>query len=761
MNLPRMVVALLPAVVLVFAVSSASGDEWEPVPGRLLSRFAKDVDPGAVHPEYPRPHLRRERWRNLNGLWQFSVAAPDGAPPVGKELAGKILVPFPVESSLSGQGKMAHRVWYRRYFEVPDAWRGDRILLHFGAVDWEARVWVNGEKLGIHRGGYDAFSFDVTGALRQSGPQELVVGVCDPTDMGFQPRGKQVLKPRGIWYTPTTGIWQTVWLEPVPHTGIRGLKVVPDVDRSLVRVTVAGCGTGADHSVRIIVREKGEHGVRQVTGSGPPGKAIEVPLSSPRLWSPATPFLYDLEVHLLEGERVLDRVQSYFGMRKISVGKGAGNIARILLNDEFLFQLGPLDQGFWPDGLYTAPTDEALRYDIEVMKRLGFNMVRKHVKIEPHRWYYWCDRLGLLVWQDMPSGDRYARKGRGAIDRSEESAGQFETELRRLVEGFGNHPSIVMWVVFNEGWGQYDTKRLTNRVRKLDPGRLVCSASGWNDVAGVGDVHDIHAYPGPASPQPEDSRAAVLGEFGGLGLPIREHVWQEKKNWGYRNMKTRAELNRNYLALLSSLRFLISHPGLSAAVYTQITDVEIEVNGLMTYDRAVIKVDSAQLRDAHRILYQPPPRLEVAVATSEKQPAHWRYSFEKPPSGWFRSGFDDRGWKRGPGGFGTKGTPGAVVRSEWKSGEIWLRRSFELDDLKGGTLVLRIHHDEDVEVYLNGIPAAKRGGYTVEYIHVEISPEACSSLECGSNVMAVHCRQTRGGQYIDAGLVRLMDEKRE
>jgi beta-galactosidase/beta-glucuronidase len=502
--------------------------EWQPADGPLMTKWANDVSPDNVHPEYPRPQMVRERWMNLNGLWQLAFAEAGEAPPLGRELPEQILVPFPVESALSGVMKRADRLWYRRTVEIPDEWSGDDLLLHFGAVDWEATVYFNGHKLGVHRGGYDAFQFEVSQLLRDEGPQEIVVGVFDPTNAGTQPRGKQVNNPRGIYYTPTTGIWQTVWLEPVPRARIDSIHVVPDVDGGQAKINVSAARTNENHTIEAVV-SAGTLEVARI--ERPAGEPIVIDLPDARLWSPDDPFLYDVHVSLGDGRRTVDEVDSYFGMRKIEVAKDDAGVNRILLNGEFVFQVGPLDQGFWPDGLYTAPTDEALRYDVEITKRLGFNMTRKHVKVEPARWYTWCDRLGLLVWQDMPSGDRSVRRGEGEMTRTEEAARQFELELRRMIEGRRSHPSIVMWVVFNEGWGQFDTVRLTNWVKQFDPTRLANCASGWNDYP-AGDVLDIHAYPGPRAPDPQPDRAGVLGEFGGLGLgvdghrqPRRTHPW--------------------------------------------------------------------------------------------------------------------------------------------------------------------------------------------------------------------------------------------
>jgi beta-galactosidase/beta-glucuronidase len=733
--------------LLLWAAIPAGAAEWQPARGPLKTRWGADVSPDRVHPEYPRPQMRRPRWQNLNGLWQLAVAGESEAPPLGRDLTEHILVPFPVESALSGVMKRAERLWYRRHFTVPRDWAGQRVLLHFGAVDWEAKVWVNGRLLTTHRGGYDAFSSDVTDALKPGGQQELVVGVWDPSDGGTQPRGKQVRKPSGIWYTPTTGIWQTVWLEPVPAAGIGALKIVPDVPGRKAIVTVTGLDGAARHAVRLTCRDGKEVAA---TAEGRLGESVDLKLTDPKLWSPETPFLYDLRVEVNDSGRVVDAVDGYFAMRSVGIGPDGKGVMRLLLNGKPVFQVGPLDQGFWPDGLYTAPTDEALRFDVAWMKKLGFNMVRKHVKVEPDRWYWWCDKLGLLVWQDMPSGDRNIDPGKPDLRRSPESARQYERELRAMIDGLYNHPCVVQWVVFNEGWGQFDTERITRWTKEYDPTRLVDCASGWNDRA-VGDVLDIHVYPGPGAPPPPKDRAGVLGEFGGLGLGVDGHTWAAK-SWSYQGTASREELTRRYERLWQRVHGLREERGLAAAVYTQLTDVETEINGLLTYDRAVLKVDPARAAAAARGDFSAVPQMREVVPTSQDRGLLWRYTFDRPAADWFRADFDDSGWKQGPGGFGTKWTPGAVVRTEWKTGDVWIRRAVSLPARLPAELYLRLHHDEDAEVYLNGVLAAKVSGYTTEYEDVPVRPEARAALQPGRNVIAVHCRQTTGGQYIDVGL---------
>ena len=748
--------ALLQAGLTTFA---AGADQWKPADGPLKTLWAKDVSPTNALPEYPRPQMVRKDWQNLNGLWQFQAAQAGEEAPFGKDLKEQILVPYPVESALSGVMRHEPRMWYRRTFDVPADWKGRHVLLHFDAVDWEATVYLNGKKLATHKGGYDAFGFDITGFLKPDGPQELLVGVFDPTnehdknnpEAGNQPRGKQVIKPGGIMYTPTSGIWQTVWIEPVNPAFIEGLHIVPDVEGQKLQITVdaqnAGHGATVTADAKFDSTEEGKAFSSSTSASGPAGKPIILQVNNPQLWSPDHPNLYSLHVKLTSKGKVADEVDSYFAMRKISLGKDEQGITRLLLNNKFVFQVGPLDQGFWPDGIYTAPTDAALKFDIEAEKKLGFNMVRKHVKVEPERWYYWADKLGLLVWQDMPAGD----------NRTPESRTQFEHELDRMILGRGNHPSIVMWVVFNEGWGEkeYDVPAAVEHVRKLDPSRLIDDASGWTDQ-GVGDVMDMHHYPDPSMPKPEEKRAAVLGEFGGLGLPVEGHMWRKtEKNWGYRKIADQEHLTAAYVKMLSRA-WQLKDKGLSACVYTQTTDVETESNGLLTYDREIFKVDPEKASAAAqgRIV----EHVKTIAATSQDQPQTWRYTLTAPGNDWVKPDFNDSSWKEAPGGFGTEKTPGAVVHTKWDTHEIWLRRHFTLPAGDRSHLELVVHHDDDVEVYLNGVEAMKQPGYLTDYQEFPISPEARQALKQGDNIIAVHCHQNSGGQFIDVGLSEVTTE---
>jgi len=724
---------------------SAALPQWKiPEKAPLLTKWSRDVIPNNVLPEYPRPQMVRQKWMNLNGVWEYAERIGGQTPPTGSPLGGHILVPFPIESALSGVMKNAEGLWYRRTFTLPEEWNDQHILLHFGAVDWEASILMNGKEIGSHRGGYAPFSFDITSALKKKGEQELVVGVFDPSDGGDQPRGKQVRKPSGIWYTPTTGIWQTVWLEPVPANHIEGIDIVPDVDAKQLVVRSRIQSAAKDDLLRIEVRD-GKQTI--ATAESAIGSEARIGIKEPKLWSPANPFLYDIVVKLIRMGRAVDSVTSYSGMRKIAVAKDANGINRMMLNGEFVFQVGPLDQGFWPDGIYTAPTDDALKFDIEMTRKLGFNMTRKHVKVEPERWYYWADKLGLLVWQDMPS----------ANNSTPESKVQFESELRQLIETHRNHPSIIMWVVFNEGWGQYDTERLTSWVRELDPTRLVNNASGWTDK-NAGDVLDVHNYPKPLAPKPDPARAIVLGEFGGLGLAIPNHTWK-KEHWGYQGMSDNAQLTSKYESFMKRVYELKDNPGLSAAIYTQITDVEVECNGLLTYDRAIVKPDLDRIAAVNQGDWSrmpPRPTVKVVVPSSEEEGRLWRYTLNEPGPDWFKVDFIDSSWIPGQGGFGTEGTPGAIVRTTWNTGNIWLRSTVEVRDKPSASLHLRLHHDEDAVVYINGVLAGTYSGYSSEYEEYPLKPEGLAAIKSGRNVIAVSCRQTGGGQYIDLGIVDII-----
>jgi len=606
----------------------------------LTTPWTEAAAAGQGWTEYPRPALVRSEWMNLNGPWEYAITAAASAAPT--DYTGKILVPYAPESALSGVKKSVmpeNRLWYHRSFTLPTGWAGKRILLHFGAVNWDTTVFLNRALVGSHRGAFDPFSFDLTEFLATGPAQELVVSVRSPSSEGEQPRGKQQLDQSGIWYTPTTGIWQTVWLEPVPlENAIAELRITPDVDRSLVKIATLGTLPLRPqvYAVRVKVLDGGTV-VAEATDRI--DREFDLPLPQPKLWSPAHPHLYQVSAELVrstppkdlllpvarkspffgpaeragftqlpEGTVVVDRVTSYFGMRKIALAPGPHGPV-MALNGEAVFELGPLDQGYWPDGLLTPPTETAMRFDLDFLKRSGFNLLRKHIKVEPALYYAYCDRIGIMVWQDMPSGMIAARTNHpvsdrqtsrssdeGELTRSSAAQEQFELELRRMLDGLHPYPSIITWVVFNEGWGQYDTVRLAETVKRLDPTRLVNSASGWRDF-GAGDLFDQHTYKEQLDlPAASASRAVVIGEFGGLGYPVPGHLWwTNKRNWGYQAYTSASELAAQYRKRTDQIAAAIPAIGLSAGVYTQTTDVEGEVNGLLTYDRRVEKIPAKAL----------------------------------------------------------------------------------------------------------------------------------------------------------------------
>jgi len=710
----------------------------------LRTRWAAEVTPAHVLAEYPRPQLVRERWTNLNGTWEYAITDSSAATPPAK-FDGSILVPFAVESQLSGVQKTVNEqqlLWYRRTFTAPARKNGERLLLHFGAVDWKATISVNGKEVGTHTGGYDPFTYDITDALTASGPQTLVVRVWDPTDAGDQPRGKQTRQPEGIFYTSVTGIWQTVWLEPVPAAYVARLATTSNIDNGSVTVSVTTGGATASGSWKVTALANGKSVAH---ASGAVGTPIVVTIPNAHLWSPNDPFLYDLDITVGN-----DHVRSYAGLRKTSVCADAAGTRRLCLNNKPLFQYGPLDQGWWPDGLYTAPTDAALKFDIEQTKRLGFNMIRKHIKVEPARWYYYTDKLGVLVWQDMPSGNNDLRWGKEA----------HTSELARMIDELYSHPSIVVWVPFNEGWGQYDTERVTAWLKMRDTTRPVNNASGWSDMH-VGDITDAHVYTGPGMPPFDAARAMVLGEFGGLGLPTPGHMWVDQANWGYQTYKDTTELAQAYAGLVRDLRVLAAE-GLSAAVYTQTTDVETESNGLFTYDRAILKLPAA-LAVWHSPLYGTPTKREVVAATSWKTPQTWQYTNDTPDTNWTKPEYDAHGWKSGPGGFGQPLQPGYAraavpLKTWWQTPEIWLRRTFTVTPeqaANSGALYWRLDLMGAVDAYINGQLVLQRSGGTSGVGAIAFDSTARRAVHAGENTLAVYAHRTRplpAFQFIDLGI---------
>lgn len=589
-------------MLLALALCSSTFAQWKPAGDKIKTSWGEQLDPKNVLPEYPRPIMERSDWKNLNGLWKYAITKKGAPAPAAYQ--GDILVPFAVESSLSGVGKMINEkeeLWYQRTFDVPSNWRGKQVLLHFGAVDWKAEVWVNDVKVGEHTGGFTPFYFDITSVLNK-GNNDLVVKVWDPSDRGEQPRGKQIANPHGIWYTPVTGIWQTVWLEPVAAQYIANLKTTPNIDNNSVKVEVAANTTSAD-KVEVKVFDG-----KNLVAKGAALNGVPVELAMPanaKLWSPDSPFLYNMEVTLYKDGKAIDQVKSYTAMRKYSIRKGPNGITRLQLNNKDYFQFGPLDQGWWPDGLYTAPTDEALVYDLKKTKDFGYNMVRKHVKVEPARWYTHCDQLGLIVWQDMPNGGPSPQwQARNyfngtEVTRSAASEANYRKEWKEIIDCLYSYPSIAVWVPFNEAWGQFKTPEIVAWTKEYDPSRLVNPASGGNHYT-CGDILDLHHYPGPNMFLYDPRRATVLGEYGGIGLVVEGNTWvNDKKNWGYVKFNTSDEVTNEYIKYGRHLLELIQK-GFSAAVYTQTTDVEGEINGLLTYDRKVIKMDEAKIREINQ-----------------------------------------------------------------------------------------------------------------------------------------------------------------
>lgn len=610
---PALIYGILAAGMLAAQAVSLSDDRKNGMPVALLPTPWTEAARSArvPLPEYPRPQMTRRDWLNLNGEWDYMGGATcpvptDSShdPPVFPLKPEQIKVPFPPESYLSGiMRKQEINMWYRRTFAIPHAWRKKRMLLHLGAVACNSTVFVNGHLAGTHKGSWDSFEFDITDLLH-SGQNEIIVGAQDSHD-GRHSCGKDCVEQGD--YTFTSGIWQTVWLEPVPHSYIRDVQIAPDVSRSTV--TVKTVLSNKVDRIKITV-SAGREIVNQVFGTD--SEPLDISVPTPRLWSPDDPFLYDMKVQTIDrNDKVVDEVNSYFGMRSVGIGLVAGQL-RPLINGKFVFQLGPLDQGYWPDGIHTAPTDDALKSDLEVIKRIGFNLVRKHAKIEPQRWYYWADKLGLLVWQDMPSM-WYPE------DQPERTRTQFEREWRTIIEQHRNSPAIVTWVPFNENWGAYDVPRITAWTKAFDPTRLVDGNTGYNNAPGYrqspgdpgnGDFDDLHIYVGPGTPpRPSSSRAAGLGEYGGIGLRVPGHMWPVETN-SYEMQSTPDALTKRFEQVQADLIPLVTQRGLGVAIYTQITDVEHEVNGFLTYDRKVEKMDFQRVRSANEAIFKAAATIE-------------------------------------------------------------------------------------------------------------------------------------------------------
>ncbi len=732
---------------------------WAIVDGALVTVWAANVHPDDVHRQYPRPMLVRPAWATLNGLWDYALRSKaDTLPPAWD---GKILVPFAIESALSGVAKQlpaSGQLWYRRSFEMPSAWRGQRLLLHFGAVDYSAQLFVNGTPVGDHVGGYDAFSFDVTDQLVPGSTQEVVLAVTDPSDSGAQPRGRQTSAPKAGSFTQVSGIWQSVWLEPVPDTYVDALEIAPNAHDGTVTIE-ASLGGNARDDLRLSVSVLDGKTV-VARGDGPAGSALTVKIPEPKPWSPASPSLYDLEIALDSATATVDAMQSYVGLRDIAVQADAAGVQRIFLNDDPLFQVGVIDQGYWPDGLYTPPSDEAIQTDISRAKQLGFVAMRKHQKVESDRFYYWCDKLGMLVWQEMPAGS----------NTTVDDQAEFARELTALVTQHRNHPSIAAWNLFYFGFGQFNTASLAAAVKTLDPSRLLVSVSGWTDT-GTGDVQDRPDFARPSSVTP-DTRAAALGAFGSLSQGVDDHTWHQTAPFNYVAKTAVPILTDQYRALLSSVWGLNASPGLSMAMYRQLNDVEGELDGLFTYDRAILKVDAARVKQAtsgdldatYSVLEtsdvkgDPQYTPSGGVANYFNQGHPYRFTFNDPGVGWEQPGFDDSSWSTALAPFGRGTVEGASYRSSWIGPDIWLRGDFDYIGPAGGSTYLRAFHQKELTAYVNGAFAASSADSSATYEDLPISAAANASIESGPGLIAAHCRQTAGAQFLDLGLVRYASE---
>ena len=760
---PHMRTTPLFALLLTLPAAHA---EWKPVEGRIMTKWAKEVTPANAWDEYPRPLLQRENWTNLNGLWSYGFTAKDAAKP--GEWAGEILVPFAPESALSGVGKQLEpnqSLWYKRAITAKKT-EGKRTILHFEAVDYETTVWLNGEEIGKHTGAHTPFFFDITSALKD-GENELLVRVLDATS-GYQLVGKQKLDPGGIWYTRVSGIWQSVWMEEVNARAIEDIDYTCDIKSGTLSVKAKLSGPAvAGEQLRVTASIKGTPAAN-AEGAGD----LTLKINDPKVWSPESPNLYDLKVELVDGGgKVIDSATSYAALRELGKTKDKNGNWRFTLNGKPIFHWGPLDQGWWPDGLLTPPSEEAMISDIDYLKAAGFNMIRKHIKVEPRRYYYHCDKVGMMMWQDQVSmgyGPQTEPKGsnppwtRMAPNPKDgewpnEAHEQFVTEYKRMVDHLRDQPCIVVWSPFNEAWGQHRTMETGKMAVAYDKTRPINIASGGNFWP-VGDIADHHAYPDPDFPL-DDKRfndyVKVVGEFGGHGWPVKGHLWDAtKENWGYGGLpQSLDEWKGRYtksIAVLKGLR----RQGISAGVYTQTTDVEGEINGLLTYDR-VEKVPASWLKPIHDSLLSTPDAAVYTpiAATSEAQAQTWKFTAENPGSGWEAPGFDDRGWKDGKGGFGTRDTPNTKVGTEWSTPSIWLRREFNVASAPKGKPVLRIYHDEDATVFLNGREITRLTGHTTGYVLIELDEKAAGALKTGENLLAIEVKQTRGGQYIDAGIV--------
>ena len=753
-------------LVLLLQYSFIQAQNWAPVPGQIMTNWANNVTPENVWKEYPRPQMVRTDWLNLNGLWDFEITERD-TNKIAINYARKILVPFCVESALSGiketiTGKQ--QMIYRRFFSIPSHWNQKHLILHFEAVDYETKVWVDGKYVGIHKGGYDHFQFDIAGFLNKDEKHEIKLVVWDPTNEGSQPIGKQALPAirNRTKYTATSGIWQTVWLEPTNEVAIESIKIIPNIDNGTISLQTKVVGATQGARIKIQAFDQGKEIASSIAAIGEP---VSLQLNQPKLWSPTNPFLYDFKLSLINDGKVVDEVSSYFGMRKISMGRDQEGYMRILLNNEIIYQLGPLDQGYWPDGILTPASDQALRYDIAYLKKIGANMDRMHMKVQPERWYYHCDQLGILVWQDMVSPTKF-------IDtKSNLNPSDFELEHNITVDQLYNHPSIIQWVLFNESWGQYDTERLTAALKAKDPTRLVINASGWHDKK-VGDIRDFHDYtihPAVALVNKNDDRAMVLGEAGGIDLLIPGHLWTPdlkggtkiKTDWSidFKKgiVKSSDELIEKYKILLDDL-FQLKKYGLNAVVYTQTSDVEDEISGWMTYDRKVSKLPETTFAALHEQFFKPTMTGKFILPLSINEPQQWNYSFTAPSNDWIKN-LMLSDFKTGMAPFGIESNNVHKVNTPWNTNSLFLNKEFTLSSVPS-KLSLIACNTGITEVYINGAYVMQFNNFLKNDPEVKISEtilsdEAMKLLKVGVNQLSLKFNFPSVGKpvyYYDFGI---------
>jgi ribosomal protein S17E len=759
-------ICIIFTLVLLLQYSFIQAQNWAPVPGQIMTSWANDVTPENVWKEYPRPQMVRTDWLNLNGLWDFEITDRD-TNKIAINYARKILVPFCVESALSGiketiTGKQ--QMMYRRYFTVPSNWNQKYLILHFEAVDYETKVWVDGKYVGMHKGGYDHFQFDITGFLSKEQKHEIKIVVWDPTNEGSQPIGKQALPAikNVTKYTATSGIWQTVWLEPINDVAIESIKIIPNIDNATISLQTKLVGATQGTRIKIQAFDQGKEIASSVAADD---ELVSLQLNQPKLWSPTNPFLYDLKLSLVKDGKVVDEVSSYFGMRKISMGRDHEGYMRILLNNAIIYQLGPLDQGYWPDGILTPASDQALRYDIAYLKKIGANMDRMHMKVQPERWYYHCDQLGILVWQDMVSPTKF-------IDtKSNLNSSDFELEHNITVDQLYNHPSIIQWVLFNESWGQYDTERLTAALKAKDPTRLVINASGWHDKK-VGDIRDFHDYtihPAIALVTKNDDRAMVLGEAGGFDLLIPGHLWTPdlktetklKTDWtiDFKKgvVKSADELIEKYTILLDDL-FQLKKYGLNAVVYTQISDVEDEISGWMTYDRKVSKLPDTTFAALHQQFFKPTITGKYILPLSMNTAQQWNYRFTAPSNDWIKN-TTIADFKLGEAPFGIESNNAHKVNTTWNTNSLFLNKEFTLTALPS-KLSLVACNTGITDVYINGAYVMQFNNFLKNDPEVKISESLLSDkgmklLKVGVNQLSLKFNFPSVGKpvyYYDFGI---------